>query len=156
MSQMTTGRDRQGFTLIEVMVAVIIVGLMVLIGIPRMRNITTHSDTHSAKSSLVTWLNRAKGAAVETSRTTTFNVNGNLVWVTASPRLVALGGSTADTIGRVDNFGTRYGVTVSPNTVITFDTRGIPSAAIAATTIVVTKQGIRDSVTVSAYGRIQK
>ncbi len=157
MLQTTTGPDRQGFTLIEVMVAVVIVGLMLGIGIPRMRELTIHSDTRSAKSSLVTWINRAKSAAIETSRQTTFNVNSNRVWVTATPRLVTLAGSTADTIARVDDFNTRYGVTVTPNTTITFDIRGLPTLAMgAATTIVVTKQGIKDSIIVSAYGRVQK
>lgn len=157
MLPMTTGPDRQGFTLIEVMVAVVIVGLMLGIGIPKMRDITIHSDTRSAKSSLVTWVNRAKSAAIETSRSTTFHVNGNRVWVTATPRLVTLAGSTLDTISRVDDFNARYGVTVTPNTTITFDIRGLPSLAMgAAMTIVVTKQSIRDSIIVSAYGRVQK
>lgn len=152
----STVRSRSGFSLIEMLLVVVLIGIMLAIGLPRLRETKIRSDVHSARVTLVSLYAQARAAAVQTSRTTTLNVGTTRAWVTATPRISYLAGSTTDTIGTVREFLQTYGVTLSaaPVNQLRVDPRGFGSSS--ATTITLTNSGIVDSITITAFGRIER
>jgi prepilin-type N-terminal cleavage/methylation domain-containing protein len=147
---------RQGFSLIEMLIVIVVVGLVTLSGWPRLRDAKIRSDVRSARGQVIGLYAKARASAVETARPTTLQFSGTSAWITASPRLTALAGSTVDTIGGVSNLFTTYGVGVAaaPFTVVTVDPRGVGNSG--ATTIRLTRAGIVDSIRFSAFGKVQK
>lgn len=152
-----TPRDRRrGFSLIEMLIVIVVVGLVTLSGWPRLRDAKIRSDVRSARGQVIGLYAKARASAVETGRQTTLRFSGTSAWITATPRLTALAGSTVDTLGGVSNLFTTYGVGVAaaPSTTVTVDPRGIGTSA--TTTIRLTRAGIVDSIQISAYGKVQK
>lgn len=148
--------SRLGFSLVEMLIVIVVVGLVTLSGWPRLRDAKIRSDVRSARGQVIGLYARARASAVETGRQTTLRFSGTSAWITATPRLAALAGSTADTVGDVSNLFTTYGVGVAaaPSTTITVDPRGVGTSS--ATTIRLTRAGIVDSIRFSAYGKVQK
>lgn len=97
---------------------------------------------------------RARASALESGRATTLRWTGDVAVITATPRISGAPG--VDTIGAPENFGLTYGVSVtgSPGTALTIDPRGLGTSA--STTIFFTRNGLRDSMIVTGYGRVVK
>src|SRR5687767_10142127 len=102
-----------GFTIIETMMVVTILGAVTLIGYPRMRDGMTRTNVRGARTTLINLLSKARTAATQTNRITLLKIEGNNAFVLARPRLVAAAGSNADTLGAVEPLGDIYGVTVT-------------------------------------------
>lgn len=150
---------RTGFTMIEMAVALVVVSLLVLIGFPKVSGAMAKNDTRSARTMAVNMLAKARAAATEGNRRTWLKVQSNRAWIIARPRRVALAGSNADTLGIVENLGTRYGTTLTlsggdPDS-IGFDPRGIAWGGVAKT-VTVSKRGHTDVVTIDGLGRVVK
>lgn len=145
-----------GFTLVEALVVIVVVGLVVATGFPLAQRAVVRSNVRGARSHAVSLFTTARASAQETGRTVTYSFTGNVALITATPRLIAAGG-TVDTIrGTPINFRGTYGVTVSgtPSTTMTVDSRGLLSSS--ATTIVFTRAGVADSMTISDLGRVTR
>ena len=149
-------RNRAGFTLIEIAVALIIVSLLVLIGIPKFNNAMAGQNVRGARTMTVNMVAKARAAATQSNRITRLVVNGNRVYIVATPRQTA-GAGTWDTLGPVENLNTRYGVTlaVTNNDSIKFDPRGMSWGGIVDT-MRMTKSGHTDWMAVDAMGRVTK
>ena len=147
--------NRKGFTLIEALVVVVMIGILAALAYPRLTGALAKNNVRAARGHIISMYAQARAAAVETNRIATLNFGSSRAWITASPRLSA-GVGVIDTIGQVDNLTTRYGVTVTgtPATTLSVDPRGFGSSA--ATTIFVTRTGFTDSMVVSAFGRVVK
>ncbi|HEX3235784.1 MAG TPA: prepilin-type N-terminal cleavage/methylation domain-containing protein [Gemmatimonadales bacterium] len=150
---------RNGFTLIEVMIAVVIFGILVAVVYPRVGQVLAKNDVRSARTTLANTFARARAVAMQRSRQASVNINGNSIVVTAKPRTAA-GAGTMDSIGAVQNLNALYGVTVSPSVTMTsvdYDPRGF-AAGLSATPvyIVVSRSGKRDSVSLDYLGRVTK
>ena len=145
-----------GFSLVEMMVALVVAGLIVLIGWPRFRETLVKSDVRSARGTVLAAYARARAAAIQSGRSITLQFSGTSAWVTGTPRLTPRAGSTSDTVGAVEDLSRRYGVTVSaaPVSALTIDPRGFTSAAL--TTVYVSRAGFTDSVVISGFGRVLK
>ncbi len=143
-------RGRRGFSLIEMLLVVVLIGIVTAIGLPRLRDAKVRSDVRSARVVLVSLYSQARAAAVQTSRTTTLNVSGTSAWITAN----SPAGGTLDTIGTVRNLSQGYGVALAatPNQV-TIDPLGFGRLG---TTIVLSNAGIVDSIMITGFGRIQR
>ncbi|HLS47112.1 MAG TPA: GspH/FimT family pseudopilin [Gemmatimonadales bacterium] len=149
--------SQRGFTIFEVLAVVVIAGIMVLIGFPRLRDVTIRSDVRSARVAISSMVASARSAATQTNRRTElrFDTDSTAV-IVAYPRLVAAGGSTRDTLGPVENLKGRYGTTIaSTATTIGFDPRGFGTNA-NAVTVTVSRQGFTSTLVVSPFGRIQQ
>ena len=146
-----------GFTLIELMIVVTILGTLALIGLPRMRDGMTRSNVRGARTTLINLLSKARTAATQTNRVTLLKIQGNNAFVLARPRLVVAAGSDADTLGAVQPLGDLYGVTVTAAIdSVRFDPRGLGTGFGTGTTFLVSLRGKTETITVDGLGRVRK
>jgi len=138
-----------GFTVIEIVIVVVLMGALVLIGMPRMMNTVEHNDVRGARSKVVALFNRARGHAIERNRHVTFWVNPTLVMITET-----IPGGGVDTVMVEDFAPAGIGLTTTA-TSIQIDSRGIAtSLASLAATIVMAKGSHADTVRISGFGRV--
>ena len=148
---------RGGFTLIEMLVALVVVSLVLLIGLPKFTIAMTSQNLRGSRTTVVNMLAKARAASTETNRLTWLKVSGNKAWILARPRTSA-GAGNADTLGVVEDLNKRYGTTVAMSRdSIGFDPRGIASElGGGAVTLTVTKSSHSEVVTIDALGRVVK
>jgi prepilin-type N-terminal cleavage/methylation domain-containing protein len=145
---------RNGFSLIETMMVVVVLGMVVLIGFPKLHNGQVRSEVRSARTAVVSLLARARVAATQANRVTWVSFQGNKAMVLAT-KPVPVGGNTLDTLGGVADLGAAHGVTVfSTNSSISYDPRGL-SSNLGGTAVIRLSRGSRtDSVRVDGLGRV--
>ncbi len=147
-------RRDAGFSLVEMLVVVALLGVLALIALPRAKGAFEAASLRSARAATVATLNRARLTAIQRNRTARFRASGTQVWVQATPRLVAAAGSTWDTVGVVLDLNNQYGVTFTPaDAGISFDSRGIGLSSNSATTITFSKSGRTSTLVISVLGR---
>ena len=154
-------RPRDGFSLIEVVIALAIVAIVTLIAIP---SLSSSSDTKSVKgaaNSIAAQLAVARTAAIARDRCATVHLNssGNL-WVTTQ----TCGGTPIDTLTR-RSLVVAYGVTATacsgssctPGASLdyVFDPRGIPYGGSAAT-FILRRNAAADTVNVGQFGMVTR
>lgn len=148
--------NRRGFTLIETMVVIVVMGLTLMLGFPRLRSAMVNSNVRGARNTVAALHSRARAAAVERSRATALWFNGSRVAVVATPRQVALAGSTHDTLGAVVDLNAEYGVALTvAGDPIGFDPRGVGTNTNPAT-LQVEKYGHTATLTISPFGRLSQ
>ena len=145
-----------GFTLIETLIVLVIIGLVSLIALPKLNAAFAQSNVLSAKSRVMALYSAARATAVSRNQTGILRVNGNQVYVYARPRRnpPINGANTVDTVVRPMNISTLFGVTVGG---------GVDSVRVAPTglgldsaVIVFSKYSSLDTLYISRYGRVQK
>lgn len=145
---------RAGFTLIETLIAMVIVSLLSLMAYPRVAGAVAKSDLRGARTRVVNMLAAARAAAVQGGRSTSLKFAGDNVWVEATT------GGVVDTLGSVWDLGGTYGTTVEVAegvTSIDFNPRGIASGFNTGGTVIsLTRGSYVETVTVDALGRVQK
>jgi prepilin-type N-terminal cleavage/methylation domain-containing protein len=144
---MRSYRDKStmGFSLIEMLIVVVIIGLTTLFVFPRAGAMLDHTQVRSARTAAVNMLNTAKIAARQNNLPTELTVTGNLL-------------SLVNTSGTLQsqNMRVHYGVVVgSTGTPVQFDQRGMRMSNTTAT-IRFSRGGFTDSVVVDGYGRIKR
>jgi prepilin-type N-terminal cleavage/methylation domain-containing protein len=150
-------RARSGFTLVEALVVVVLLGLIAIIGFPRISAALVKSDLRGARTTMINLVATARAASVQSNRVTWIKRAGNNAYVGATPRVVPLAGSTADTIGSIRNLGTTYGVTMSGADSIQFDPRGFGSWTGPTTvTIGLSRGSYSETITIDGLGRVTK
>lgn len=148
-------RSRGGFALVEMAIVLIVLGLVLLIVMPKARTAMVRSDLRSARTTLVAQVNRGKIAAISRNRRATVAVDAGRVWVETTPRLNPLLGSTSDTVGTVVSLPEQYGVTLTPTTTsLSFDARGIGLNPSTPVSFGLAKDGETMGLTVNGLGRI--
>lgn len=140
---------RKGFTLIELMIVVVLVGILTIVTAPSGRRIMVNNAVRSAKQEVAATLAVARASAIHNGRPTRFVQTGNIVHV----RLEM--GAQYDTVGiPLDMYEHRVTLQMSPDT-IRFDPRGFAPGMSGAYQIVRISRGTRtDSVCVTRFGRI--
>ena len=149
---------RSGFTLVETLIAVIIVSVMSLMAYPRVNRAMIKSDLRGGKTRLVNMASTARAAAAAGGRSVSYlKFNGNTAFVTASPRRAA-GNGTEDTLGAVVNVSTTYNATLATNGIamITYDPRGMASGFTGGTWIKLSHGSYSDSLRIDQLGRVTK
>jgi prepilin-type N-terminal cleavage/methylation domain-containing protein len=149
---MTNTRQNQGFTLVEILIVVVLIGAMLAIGIPYFRTGTLKGDLRSGGDAIAQLHAVAKQTSIQRGRTTrlVMDPGANTVVVTATNAA----GTAQDTVGRVENLNDRFGVTFTTTTnTLVFTPRGIGGET-SGTTIIVSKAGFADTITISAAGRL--
>ena len=140
---------RNGFTIIELLMVMVVSGVMMLVGFPRIRDAVVKSDVRSARNAIVAMHARARATATQTSRQTYVAFSGNTAVVLM--RMQAAG-AWADSVGPVEDLHEQFGVSVIPSTdTLRFDPRGF---GLNGGTVIVRRSGFADTVTVSGFGRI--
>ena len=151
-------RSRDGFTLVETLIAVVILGLIVLIGFPKMSSALVQNDLRGARTTMVNMLATARAASVQSNRLTWIKFEGNTAHVLARPRIDGIGGAVgADTVGAVQDLSDQYGVAVAYGVdSIRFDPRGFGVGSGATDTIILSRGGHSSMITIDGLGRVRK
>ena len=146
-----TTRDlsTSGFTVIELMIVITVMGLMLAMAMPRIRDSLVARDVKSARAALANMYARARINALQTRKSTTIHFSSTETWVT----MPIAGG--LDTVGAVVPLATLYGVKVDPSVAsVTVLPTGLSNMG-AAATITVSRGSRSDSVVISGYGRLK-
>lgn len=144
-------RPRAGYTLAELMIVVLIMGIMASLLVKPVVKVFGASARRSARREAVAYLFRARTIAIQQSRTSQLVRSGNTlkIRVDSSGTMVRL--------GTVRDLGVAYGVTLttSPSGADTtkFDPRGF---RLNTTTpkIIVTRDAVADTVCATGLGKI--
>jgi prepilin-type N-terminal cleavage/methylation domain-containing protein len=151
---MNSGRN--GFTVIETLMVVMILGIVVLIGYPRMSSAMGRANVRGARTTLVNLLAKARTAATQTNRVALLKIDGDNAFVLLRPRVLP-GAGNADTLGAVEQLGEIYGVTVTATIdSVRFDPRGLGTGFGTGTTFVVSHNGTSETITIDGLGRVTK
>jgi prepilin-type N-terminal cleavage/methylation domain-containing protein len=119
---------RSGFTTIEMLMVVILIGIVATLGFPRIKTAMQKANVRSARAFLGGSVATARAAAVQRGcRAVVHFTSGasGKVWVTACPRTKA-GAGTVDSLDGVELLASRYGVTLTATRdSVQFDPRGL-------------------------------
>ena len=140
---------RSGFTLVEMMMVLVMIGVLSVAATPRIKDALGASALRSAKFEILATLRRARATAIQRGKVARLVVSGSLVRVTvdSSGQQVAVGAPV--------DFYRYYKVTVTGTTgTVGYDPRGFAVGLNNAERIYLTRSGKRDSVCVSRIGQI--
>ena len=150
-------RRRDGFTLVETLIVIVLLGLIVLIGFPKLSSAMVQSDLRSARTTMINMVATARAASVQSNRITWIKIEGSSVYVGATPRLVPLALSTADTVGSVQDLADLYGVAVVAGVdSIQFDPRGFGMGFGTDASFVLSRGDHSSTITIDGLGRVRK
>lgn len=144
---------RRGFSTIEMIIVVVLIGTIASIGLPRLRRGLEQQNVRSAKALLATLVATARGSAIQRGCSATLNLTVDSVWVTAcgvNPPAASV------RIGTKKLVGSEFGVTLSPNRPsVVYDPRGI-ATVFQSTTIRVIGPHNQDSVVINELGKVKR
>lgn len=145
-----TKTSAAGFTIIELMIVVVILGIITMTVAPSVSRGQAGASRHSADREVTASLFRARAIAIQRSRPSKLVRTGNVlqVWADSSGTLVTVGGTR--------DLGQLYGVTLNatPNDTLQFDPRGFAIIPGQTPRITITKGSAVDTVCVAGLGRI--
>jgi prepilin-type N-terminal cleavage/methylation domain-containing protein len=148
--------QRRGFTVIEMVLVIMIIGIATVIGLPRMNAAATGASVRGARTTLINLISRTRIAATQTNRIAVFKIDANNAVILLRPRRLP-GAGNADTLGPVAQLGESYGVTVTASIdSVRFDPRGMASGFGTGTTFAVSKNGKTEIITIDGLGRVTK
>ena len=144
---------RKGFTTIELIIVIILIGVIAAIGFPRLRDGLEKQNVRSAKALIATMVATARGAAIQRGCAATLNMTVDSAWVTAcgvNPPAANVQVGTKKLIG--DDFG----VTLGPSAgTVVYDPRGI-ATVFQTTTVRVIGPHNTDSVVINQVGKVTR
>lgn len=144
-------RYEAGFSFIEMLVVMILIGIIASLAIPRLRGSLEKQNIRSAKALMSTLVATARGVAVQRGCSATLNMTSDSIWVTAcgvNPVAASVQVGTKKLVGE------EFGVTLSPSAAaIVFDPRGIQTQ-FQSTTISFIGPNYRDSVVINQVGKV--
>jgi len=144
-----------GFSTIEMLIVVVIIGIIATIGYPRIRDSIAKADRRAARSAVRTYLVTARSAAVARGCRSSFHFTqgpNSRMWVTSC----VVTGTGRDTLAGPDQLEDRWGVRLlSGKDSITYDGRGVRVTFVETTIKIRDKQdNDRDSVVVNQLGKV--
>jgi prepilin-type N-terminal cleavage/methylation domain-containing protein len=143
-------RNRAGFTLIELMLVVGIVGSVCLFAIPSAGRAFERTSVQNARISLVNLYNSTRMSARAGGRTMVLRVSGNAIVLERNRPT----GTAKDTVKMTD-LNAQYGVLLAGPDSIRIDSRGMLENSLGTPVKFVFTRGTAvDSVQISRYGRI--
>lgn len=143
---------RAGFTFIEILIVMVIIGIVAAVSIPRLRGSQNSLNVRSARAAMQTLVAKTRAAAIQRGCAATLHLVAGQAWVTTC-RIRTTGG-TLDTLGGIENLASRYNVTMAQSAdSLRFDARGINSL-FQATTVRFTSSSVTDSVRINTVGKV--
>lgn len=152
---------RRGFTMVELLIVVIIVGLLAMLAGPKMTHYRDNTAVRSARQEVAAVIEAARAGAIQRGRSGKISVDVSTSTMRALVDTGAVFGATTGqyTIMATASFPQLYGVTLQIATAgdssITFDPRGLASPRLGRVgRIRVVGRWSKDSVCVSSFGTI--
>jgi prepilin-type N-terminal cleavage/methylation domain-containing protein len=146
-------RSRSGFTLAEIIIAIVIVGVLTAMSLPRMGRLRNQSQLSNGMVRFTRAVMAARQAAIQRGKHSYFKNDNSVMWV-----IVDTTGSNTDSviITRALDLSNQYGVKVtapSGLTSIEYDPRGVSAQATKQIFVFThTTSGLTDSLCVSKLG----
>jgi prepilin-type N-terminal cleavage/methylation domain-containing protein len=153
MGRYSLETGHRGFTLIELIVVMLLVGVLSAVALPYLRTGPSKSSVHGATTAIASFHAIARNAAISRGRIAV------LVIKAAAPATVLVvlkrsGSTVVDTVGRVENLYSRFTVALTTTSdSVMFTPRGI-GISTSTTTVIATRGGVADTLTISAAGRV--
>ena len=142
-----------GFTLMEVLTVMVMIGVIVSIAIPKMGTTIERQQVRGVRSTIATMHSRTRNLAISRGRNAAFLIKSGILFIRTKN---AADSTVVETLG-LDSVTTRLGVelTITPSgrDSLTFDSRGLGLES-DTTAIIVAKSGYADTMVVSKFGRI--
>jgi prepilin-type N-terminal cleavage/methylation domain-containing protein len=145
--------DRRGFTFIEMMTVIILLGIVTALAVPRLRGSLEKQNVRSARAAISTLVATARSVAVQRGCSATLNLNADSAWVTAcgvNPPAASVAVGSKKLVASI------YGVTLSSSAAtLVFDPRGI-ATVFQTTTVRVIGTTYQDSVIINPVGKVMR
>jgi prepilin-type N-terminal cleavage/methylation domain-containing protein len=143
----------KGFSTIEMIVVLILIGVIASIGFPRLRDGLEKQNVRSSKALIATLAATARGAAIQRGCSATLNMTADSIWVSAcgvNPPAASV------QVGTKKMVGSEFRVTLNPSVAsVVYDPRGI-ATVFQPRTIRVIGPHYRDSVMINEVGKVIK
>lgn len=147
---MTT--KRSGFTLMEIMMVIAIIGVIMAISAPRIASVRDRTYLRAARDEIASALATARSAAVQKGVTANFFATRDSVQVK-----LGTGQQIMAVRPLLDLYNAKLTVVNAVDTLISYDTRGLATrTSTSAATYRVTVGSLSDSVCVSRLGLVTK
>lgn len=144
---------KRGFSVIELVIVMVVIGVLAAFGIPRLRNSLEKSNIRGAKAGFATLVATARGVAVQRGCPATLNLTADSAWVTAC-NLTPPPAPATVVVGSKKLVGSQYSVTFTPSAAsVTYDPRGIQTD-FKTTTIRIAGSTLTDSVIINQVGKV--
>src|SRR3989475_7111422 len=121
------GMRRLGFTTIELIIVIVMIGVLASIGFPKIRGALDKTNARSGLVSIATSASTARALATQRGCRAVVHFAGgsnSQAWVTACPRY-APGAGTVDTVAMIDDVSGRFNVTMTySRDSVQYDPRG--------------------------------
>ena len=142
-------KSRNGFTLIEILIVMAIMGIVMMFALPKAGNLNDRNQMRSAKDGIAARIAAARAAAIATGRTATFYMAGD------SMRFTTGVGAAEANKGTTINLFKQFGVKVTSSAItIPFDGRGMTMGS--AHTVNFTRGSLSDSLCISRIGLVNR
>jgi prepilin-type N-terminal cleavage/methylation domain-containing protein len=145
--------SRKGFSTIEMIIVVVLIGIIATMGFPRLRRAVEKQNIRSAKALTATLVATARGAAVQRGCSATLNMSTDSIWVSAcgvNPVAASVQVGTKKIVGR------EFNVTLSPSTAsVVYDPRGI-ATVFQRVVVRIIGPHYQDSVVINEVGKVTR
>lgn len=142
-------KSRNGFTLIEILIVMAIMGIVMMFALPKAGNMNDRNKMRSAKDGISAKLSTARAAAIATGRPAKFYLEGNRMRRSTFDGAVET--AQRDTVYLDRQFGVQV---ISSSLSIVFDGRGMTSNA--GNVIKFTRGTLTDSICISPIGLVNR
>ena len=145
---------RSGFTTIEMVIVVVLIGLIAAIGFPKIRQTLDKTNVRSARAAVGTLAAMARSAAIQRGcpGVIHFLATNATVWVTTSCA------AKVDTVSGVQQLTTRFKVTmVATRDSVRYDPRGLSLDNLAGNTVITFTGSVGsnvDSTVINPLGKV--
>lgn len=141
--------NRRGFTLVEVVMVIALIGVVVLIAFPRIGRGLDRQSVRSARAALTTMHAKARATAIQRGRAVALVRSGNQVLIVSTHPVTG----AVDTVDRRDLL-VNYGVALnSSRDTLVFDPRGLGTEP-TPTAVILSRSGLADTVQITPVGSI--
>jgi prepilin-type N-terminal cleavage/methylation domain-containing protein len=144
---------KRGFTLLEILTALVIMGVVMGLGVPKFRDWLIHENVRHARVNVTVRLAGARSIAVQRGCEAVLHIDptSSRLWTTAC----RVQGGGMDTVGLIENMSSRFGVVFSATgDSVVFTPQGIAFGA-AWITMTFSKAGYDAVLEISPLGRPQ-
>lgn len=144
---------KRGFTLVEALIVIVVIGIIAGFGVPRLRGALLKSNVRSARSAMVTLVAKARAAAVARGcRSTMSFTSGPSGTVAIS--VCTVSGTGTEILGGVDSLAARYKVAMTASTgSLQFDPRGLTPGS-SGMSVLFTTGKMADTVFINPLGKV--